>query len=52
MEEPSVLITDADLALLLSEGDREDQILAAPPRERPEPSEALDRQILAGLVSP
>jgi hypothetical protein len=52
MEEPGIRITDADLALLLAEGDREDPILAPPARERPQPSEALDSQILAGLVSP
>jgi hypothetical protein len=47
--------TDAepDLRLLLAEADREDPILTSPPREdAPEGEEALDEQILAGLVTP
>jgi hypothetical protein len=51
---PDARITDADLALLLAERDREDPLLApAAPREpEPEPAEALDSQILAALISP
>jgi hypothetical protein len=51
--EPKTTIADADLELLLAEGDRDDPILA-PPRDEgaEEPREALDSQILAGLVSP
>jgi hypothetical protein len=51
MAEPRITITDADLALLLQETDRDDPILAAP-RRPAEPRESLDSQILAGLVSP
>ncbi len=51
MAEPKSTISDADLELLLVEGDRDDPILSMP-REDAEPREALDSQILAGLVSP
>jgi hypothetical protein len=47
--------TDAepDLRLLLAEADREDPFLATPQRDdAPEGEEALDEQILAGLVTP
>jgi hypothetical protein len=44
-------ISDADLELLLAEADREDQLLTTP-RSASEPREALDAQILGGLVSP
>jgi hypothetical protein len=50
--EPKVNITDADLELLLVETDRENPILAAMPEPDGEPREAIDSQILAGLVSP
>ena len=51
MPEPKPQITDADLELLLAETDRDDPILTT---RRPTPAdrEALDEQILAGLVSP
>jgi hypothetical protein len=52
MAEPKTTFTDADLELLLREGDRDDPILTAPRREDSEPRESLDSQILAGLVSP
>jgi hypothetical protein len=45
-------VTDADLELLLAEGDREDPILRDPREDAAEPLEAIDSQILAGLVSP
>jgi hypothetical protein len=51
MAESKSKITDADLELLLAEGDRDDPILTMP-RESAEPRESLDSQILAGLVSP
>jgi hypothetical protein len=44
---------EPDLRLLLAEADREDPILASPLREdATEGEEALDDQILAGLVTP
>jgi hypothetical protein len=53
MAEPRITITDADLALLLRETDRDDPILSTPRSEDGrEPRESLDSQILAGLVSP
>lgn len=54
MLEPQITITDADLALLLRESDRDDPILTAPRGTDAdgEPRESLDSQILAGLVSP
>jgi hypothetical protein len=52
MSEPKVNISDADLELLLAETDRDDPILAAPPEVEGEPRDAMDFQILAGLVSP
>ncbi len=52
MSEPKVNITDADLELLLVEGDREDPFLAVPREPEGEPRESFDSQILAGLVSP
>jgi hypothetical protein len=52
VSEPKVNITDADLELLLVEGDREDPFLAVPRETEGEPRESLDSQILAGLVSP
>jgi hypothetical protein len=43
----------ADLDLLLAESDREDRFLSPARRpDAPEGLEALDEQILAGLVSP
>jgi hypothetical protein len=43
----------ADLDLLLVESDREDRFLSPAPRpDAPEGQEAIDEQILAGLVSP
>ena len=53
MPEPKPIIADSDLELLLAEADRDDPILS-PPRDDAagEPREALDSQILAGLVSP
>jgi hypothetical protein len=43
----------ADLDLLLAETDREDRFLSPAPRPgAPEGREAIDEQILAGLVSP
>jgi len=52
-EPKTTTIADADLDLLLAEADRDDPILS-PPRDESasEPREALDSQILAGLVSP
>ena len=52
MPEPKPTIADADLELLLAESDRDDPILARPREDGEEPREALDSQILAGLVSP
>jgi hypothetical protein len=53
MDDPKIRITDADLELLLAEADREDRLLFAPRDAAPsEPREALDAQILGGLVSP
>jgi hypothetical protein len=44
---------EPDLRLLLAEADREDPILTTAPREdAPDGEEALDEQILAGLVTP
>jgi hypothetical protein len=52
-EPKTTAIADADLDLLLAEADRDDPILTPPRAERSaEPREALDSQILAGLVSP
>ena len=43
----------AELGLLLAERDREERILARAPRPgAPEGEDAIDEQILAGLVSP
>jgi hypothetical protein len=51
--EPKTNIADADLELLLAEADRDAPILSLPQDEHAEePREALDSQILAGLVSP
>ena len=52
--ESDTQIRDGDLELLLAEADREEPFLQAPrnPRERFEPREELDEQILAGLVTP
>ena len=52
--ESDTQIRDADLELLLTEADREEPFLQAPraPRERFEPREEIDEQILAGLVTP
>jgi hypothetical protein len=45
--------SEPDLRLLLAEADREDPILTAAPRDdAPASEEALDEQILAGLVTP
>jgi hypothetical protein len=53
VNDPTIQITDADLQLLLAQADREDRLLSAAPVETPrEPREALDSQILGGLVSP
>ena len=53
MPEPKPIIADSDLELLLAEADRDDPILSPPRHEaNGEPREALDSQILAGLVSP
>jgi len=53
MDDPKIQITDADLARLLVEADEEDRLLiTAPADTRSEPREALDSQILGGLVSP
>jgi hypothetical protein len=53
MPDPQPHFTDADLELLLRESDRDHPILSAPlPEDSGEPREALDSQILAGLVSP
>ena len=42
-----------DLDLLLAERDREDPILTPAPRpDQPEGEDAIDEQILAGLVTP
>jgi hypothetical protein len=49
---PEPKITDADLELLLAEADREDPFLRDPREDAAEPLEAIDSQILAGLVSP
>lgn len=51
MDDPKIEITDADLELLLTQADREDRLLTAPPPDT-QPREALDSQILGGLVSP
>jgi hypothetical protein len=53
MDDPQIQVTTADLQLLLAEADREDRLLAGRVKDQPaEPREALDSQILAGLVSP
>jgi len=53
VDDPKIQITDADLELLLAEADREDRLLIAAPAGAPrEAREALDSQILGGLVSP
>jgi hypothetical protein len=45
--------SEPDLRLLLAEADREDPILTATPRDdAAEGEDALDEQILAGLVTP
>jgi hypothetical protein len=45
--------TLADLDLLLAESDREDPYLTAPLRDdAPRDADAIDHQILGGLVSP
>ena len=41
-----------DLELLLRESDREDPILPEVRAQGQEPQDAIDEQILAGLVSP
>jgi hypothetical protein len=51
--DPRTTTAEPDLRLLLAEADREDPILTTPPREDAfEGEEALDDQILAGLVTP
>jgi hypothetical protein len=50
--ESETTIRDADLALLLAEPDRDEPYLIARRPEALEPREALDEQILAGLVKP
>jgi hypothetical protein len=52
MPDPETKITELDLDLLLAEADDEDRILSVPLEDDGEPREALDSQILAGLVSP
>jgi hypothetical protein len=55
MEDDPRITTGAepDLRLLLAEADREDPILSSAPRDdAPEGQDALDEQILAGLVTP
>jgi hypothetical protein len=45
--------TFADLDLLLAEADREDPFLAVPrPEDAKRDEDAIDHQILAGLVTP
>ena len=51
-DEPTLSFSDADLELLLVEADREDPFLRDPREDAAEPLEAIDSQILAGLVSP
>jgi hypothetical protein len=50
--ETDTKICDADLELLLAESDREEPFLVAPRSQKPELSEEIDEQILAGLVTP
>jgi hypothetical protein len=50
--ETDTKIRDADLELLLAESDREEPFLVAPRTNRPDPSDEIDEQILAGLVTP
>jgi hypothetical protein len=52
MDDPQIQISATDLERLLAEAEREDRLLAAPYEESEAPREALDSQILAGLVSP
>jgi hypothetical protein len=53
METETREIRDTDLEQLLAEAEREEPFLVAPrPRERFEPKEEIDEQILAGLVHP
>jgi hypothetical protein len=52
MDDPQIQITATDLERLLAEAEREDRLLAGPYDEPEAPREALDSQILAGLVSP
>ena len=52
MDDPQIQITATDLERLLAEAEREDRLLAGPYEESEAPREALDSQILAGLVSP
>ncbi|HEY7075968.1 MAG TPA: hypothetical protein VH418_11380 [Solirubrobacteraceae bacterium] len=52
MDDPQIQITATDLEWLLAEADREDRLLTGPYQEPEAPREALDSQILAGLVSP
>ena len=52
MDQTRIEITDSDLQRLLAEAEREDRLLAGPYDEPEAPREALDSQILAGLVSP
>ena len=52
MDDPQIQITATDLERLLAEAEREDRLLAGPYEAPRAPREALDSQILAGLVSP
>ena len=52
MDDPQIQITATDLERLLAEAEREDRLLAGPYDEPEAPRDALDSQILAGLVSP
>jgi hypothetical protein len=52
MDDPDIQITATDLYRLLTESEREDRLLVSPYEDPEAPREALDSQILAGLVSP
>jgi hypothetical protein len=52
VDDRTMEISDADLALLLAEADREAPLLTAARADPHEPGEALDAQILGGLVTP
>jgi hypothetical protein len=53
VDDPKIETSDTELELLLVEADREDRLLIAGREdEPPEPRDALDSQILGGLVFP